>query len=82
MDKIYATIVLYEKGKTITRRDLINTDYDCEILVNDVKLVNKMELEKYNTITYIFKKKYNDLGNMFCGCKLLKSILKILMLLM
>jgi hypothetical protein len=34
MDVIFATIKLNEEGKTITRKDLINDEFDCEIFIN------------------------------------------------
>ena len=74
MDIITATIKLNEEGRTINRRDLINYGFDCEILVNNIKLVNNIQLNKENNITYIFKNKYTDLQNMFIDCKLLTSI--------
>ena len=65
MDVIFAKIILKEEGKLITRRDLINEGFDCEIFVNEVRFVDNMRLKKDNHIIYIFKQKYNNLNNMF-----------------
>lgn len=74
MNKIYAEISLYKEGKEISRRDLINTEYECEIFVNDKKFEDKAILGTSNRITYIFNNKYKDISLLFSGCKLLTSI--------
>ena len=74
MDVIFATIELNEDGKYISRRDLINDGFDCEIFVNQVKVVDNIKLKKDNNIVYTFKNKYNDLKNMFEECKLLSTV--------
>ena len=74
MDVIFAKISLEEEGKEITRYDLINYRFDCEIFVNETRLAYKMKLKKDNHIIYIFKKKYNNLECMFKNCSLLTSI--------
>ena len=74
MDVIFAKIILKEEGKVITRKDLINEGFDCEIFVNEVRFVDNMRLNKDNHIIYIFKQKYKNLQNMFCNCLLLTSI--------
>ena len=42
MDVIFAKIILEEEGRTITRKDLINYWFDCEIFVNEVRFVDNM----------------------------------------
>ena len=74
MDVIFAEIKLNENGKKIRRKDLINDGFSCEIFVNEIKFTDGMELSKDNHIIYIFKKKYNNLFNMFYCCSLLTSI--------
>ena len=61
MDVIFATIELDEDDKIISRRDLINDGFDCEIFVNQVRLVDNIQLKKENNIVYIFKSNYTDL---------------------
>ena len=74
MDVIFAKIILKEEGKVITKRDLINNGFDCEIFVNEVRFVDNMRLKKDNHIIYIFKQKYNNLQEIFSHCSLLTSI--------
>ena len=74
MDVIVAKILLKKEGRTITRRDLIKDGFDCDILVNDVRFVDNMKLQKDNHIVYIFKQKYNNLYGMFYNCSSLSSI--------
>ena len=74
MDVIFAKIILKEEGKLITKKDLINEGFDCEIFVNEVRFVDNMRLNKDNHIIYIFKQKYNNLHRMFDSCSLLTSI--------
>ena len=74
MDVIFAGIILNEEGKTITKRELINDGFDCEIFINECRFKESMKLKKDNQIIYIFKDKYNSLNNMFYGCTLLSSI--------
>ena len=74
MDIINATIKLNEEGKIINQRDLINDNFDCEILVNESKLIGSIQLKKNNNITYNFKNKYTKLSLMFDKCKLLTII--------
>ena len=74
MDVIFAKIILNEEGKTITKKDLINERFDCEIFVNEVRFINNIKLKKDNHIIYIFKKKYTDMNSMFRDCSLLTSI--------
>ena len=65
MDVIFAKIILKEEGKVITKKDLINVKFDCEIFVNEIRFVDNMKLKKDNHIIYIFKQKYKNLQNMF-----------------
>ena len=75
MDVIFAKIILEdEEEKVITKQDLINEGYDCEIFVNENRLADNMILKKDNYIIYILKQKYDNLQNMFNGCSLLTSI--------
>ena len=74
MDVIFAKIILKEEGRTITRRDLINDGFDCEIFVNENRFTDSIKLKKKNYIVYIFKQKYDDLSEMFSGCSLLSTI--------
>ena len=74
MDVIFAKIILNEEGKTITKKDLINERFDCEIFVNEVRFINNIKLKKDNHIIYNFKKKYTDMKSMFYNCSLLISI--------
>ena len=74
MDVIFAKIILKEEGKVISRKDLINDRFDCEIFVNEIRFTNNMKLKKDNHIIYIFKTKYNNLNEMFKDCSLLSSI--------
>ena len=74
MDVIFAKIILKEEGKVISRKDLINDRFDCEIFVNEIRFTNNMKLKKDNHIIYIFKTKYNNLNEMFYNCSLLSSI--------
>ena len=74
MDVIFAKIILNEDDKTITKRDLINDGFDCEIFVNEIRFINNIKLKKDNHIIYIFKNKYKSIKEMFKGCSLLTSI--------
>ena len=56
MDVIFAKINLNEEGKVITKKDLINEGFDCEIFVNEIRFTNNIKLKKDNHIIYIFKK--------------------------
>jgi len=72
MDVIFAKINLDEEGKLITRKDLINDGFDCEIFINEKKII--LKLIKIIMLIYIFKKKYNDINKIFSGLSLLSSI--------
>ena len=45
MDVIFAKI-LGQKGKIVTKRDLINDGFDCEIFIKEIRFSNSMKLEK------------------------------------
>ena len=82
MDIILAKIILKEENKTITKKDLINEKYDCDIIINGMRFSNSMmTLEKENNIIYIFKKKYTQLSELFSDCKLLTSIIYLILIL-
>ena len=74
MDVIFAKIILKEEEKSITRRDLINDGFDCEIFVNEIRFKDTMKLKKENHIVYIFKQSYSNIQSMFEGCSLLTYI--------
>ena len=74
MDVIFAKILLKKGRKIITRRDLINDGYDCEIFVNEIRFSESMRLKKKNYVVYIFKQKYDNLKDLFSGCSLLTTI--------
>ena len=55
-DIIFAKIILKEESKTITKKDLINEKFDCDIIINEKRFSNSMTLTKENSVIYIFKK--------------------------
>ena len=65
MDVIFATLVLEEEGREITRKDLINEGYNCEIFINEVRFQYSMKLQKHNYIIYIFKEKYDTINQIY-----------------
>ena len=74
MNVIFAKILLKKGRKTITRRDLINDGFDCEIFVNEIRFIDSIRLKKKNYVVYIFKQQYDNLKDMFSGCSLLSTI--------
>ena len=68
MDIILAKIILEEENKTISKKDLINGKFDCDIIINEIRLTNNMILKKENNIIYTFKNKYTDLSFLFRDC--------------
>ena len=55
MDIILSKILLKEENKTITKKDLINENFDCDIIMNEIKFSNNMTLKNENNIIYTFK---------------------------
>ena len=58
----------------MTKKDLINEKFDCDIIINSIKFSNSIRLQKENNIIYNFKNKYTDLSDMFHDCELLTSV--------
>ncbi len=73
MSTIFAKNV-WKANIPITRRDLINDKFDCDIFINEIKLTADMWVNRENNITYFFHKNYTDLTHMFQNCSSLTSI--------
>jgi len=74
---------IWKENRVITKKDLINEKFECDIYINENKLTDNMLINKENNITYVFNKDYNDINCMFYGCLSLTSInLSILILIM
>ena len=73
MSTIFAKNI-WEKNNQITKKDLINEKFDCDIFINEIKLSDNMTVNRENNITYIFHKNYTDLSYIFKGCSSLTSI--------
>ena len=65
---------IWTENRAITKGDLINTKFECDIFINENKLTDNMIINRENKITYVFKKDYNDISNMFEYCSSLTSI--------
>ena len=74
MDIILSKILLKEENKTITKKDLINENFDYDIIMNEIKFSNNMTL-KNEIILFILLNKYTNLKEMFHDCSLLTSII-------
>ena len=67
---------IWEVNKKITKKDLINPKFDCDIFINEIKFSENIKLSKENNIVYTnFKKKYIDLSEMFRNCQSLTYII-------
>ena len=64
----------WKENRAITKGDLINTKFECDIFINENKLTNNMIINRENNITYVFKKDYNDISTMFRDCSSLTLI--------
>ena len=64
----------WEENKLITKKDIINPKFECEIFINENKLIDSMTVQKINNICINFNKNYTDLSYMFAGCSSLTSI--------
>ena len=73
MKTIFAKNV-WTENRAITKKDLINPKFECDIFINEIKLNDNMTINGENNITYVFKNDYNDLGCMFNRCYSLTSI--------
>ena len=67
---------VWTKNRAITKEDLINRKFECDIFINEIKLTNNMTINRENNITYVFKNDYNDLSlsDMFKDCSSLTWI--------
>ena len=65
---------IWTENRAITKKDLINQNFECDIFINENKLTDNMIINKENNITYVFKNDYNDLSDMFRDCSSLTSI--------
>ena len=64
----------WEENKLITKKDIINSNFECEIFINENKLLDSMTVKKINNICINFNKNYTDLSDMFKNCSSLTSI--------
>ena len=76
MSLIFAKYMLLNEEKKINKKDLINEKFECDIFINEQKFPDKIssKLMEINRITYLFKRNYTDLSNMFENCTSLVSI--------
>ena len=56
---------IWEENKAISKSDLINPKFECDIFVNDIKYSENMKINKENKIKYIFKKDFDNLSHLF-----------------
>ena len=73
MNAIFAKNI-WKENRPITKKDLINEKFDCDIFINEIKLSGNMTVNQENNITFIFNKNYTDLSSMFSYCSSLTSI--------
>ena len=64
----------WEEDKLMTKKDIINPKFECEIFINENKLIDSMTVQKINNICINFNKNYTDLSYMFFYCNSLTSI--------
>ena len=64
----------WEENKLITKKDIINSNFECEIFINENKLLDSMTVKKINNICINFNKNYTDLSDMFKNCSSLTTI--------
>ena len=64
----------WEENELITKKDIINPKFECEIFINENKLIDSMIVPKINNICINFNKNYTDLSYMFFYCSSLTSI--------
>ena len=65
---------IWKENRAITKKDLINEKFDCDIFINEIKLLDNLKVNQENNITYVFSKIYTDLSYMFHNCSSLNSI--------
>ena len=65
---------IWTENKAITKKDLINEKFECDIFINEKKLTDNMIINKENNIIYFFKNDYNDMSKLFYDCSSLTSI--------
>ena len=64
----------WKYDRAITKKDLINPKYECNIFINENKLIDNMVIKGENIITYIFNNYYENISDLFCHCTSLTSI--------
>ena len=50
---------IWTKKRAITKEDLINPEFECDIFINEIKLNDNMKIKRENNITYVFKNNYS-----------------------
>ena len=55
MNTIFAKNI-WTENRAISKGDLINRKFECDIFINEKKLTDNMIINKENNITYVFKK--------------------------
>ena len=73
MNAIFAKNI-WKENRPITKKDLINEKFDCDIFINEIKVSGNMTVNQENNITFIFNKNYTDVSYMFYSCSSLTSI--------
>ena len=53
---------IWTESRPITRKELINEKFECDIFINENKLTDNMTINRENNITYVFHKDYNDIS--------------------
>ena len=59
MSLIFAKCIWIDENRKITKKDLINERFECDIFINEKKLTGNNKCKKKNRITYLFKKNYS-----------------------
>ena len=64
----------WDENKLITKKDIINPKFECDIFINENKLLDNMRVQKNNNICINLRQDNTNLRQMFDGCGSLTSI--------
>ena len=64
----------WDENKLITKKDIINPKFECDIFINENKLLDNMKVKIYNNICINLKQNNTNLSEMFKDCRTLTSI--------
>ena len=64
----------WDENKLITKKDIINPKFECDIFINENKLLDSIRVQKNNNICINLRQDNTNLSQMFDGCGSLTSI--------